>query len=237
MLHHLSLRPRSMARAAAWLGTLTMTAAIALPAPAGAQTRFGFVNMDKVFQGFYKTINADARFQKQKQLYTQHAKELAEEITAIKRQRDALQEAALNIALSDEVRAQKRKAAADKDALYEEKKKELKQFVQSKDRELGKKYLDLRANLVKEITDFLAGYAKKNGYDILFDSSGQTRNFIPVAVYFRKDLDLTEKVLTAINRGHEDEIAAAKKKKAAAKKAGTDLKNIRLKPGIGGKAK
>jgi len=219
------------AAATVGLGVLLAAFPAPVPAVAGDAPRIGFVNMDKVFQGFYKTINADAAFQKQKKLYTQHAKELAEEIDAIKRRRDALQEEALNIALSDDARAEKRKAAADKDALYEEKKKELKHFLQSKDRELGKKYLDLRAKLVKEITGFITGYAKQNGYAAIFDSSGQSRNFIPVSVYVREDLDLTEKILADLNRGHEDEVAAAKKKKEEAKKPGPTGKPIKLAPG------
>jgi len=187
-------------------------------AASAGDIKIACVNMDRVFQDFYKTIEADAAFQKQKKLYRQRAQELADEIEAIKRQRDQLQEEALNIALSDDVREKKRKQAMEKDALYRERRKELKEFIRDKDRELAKQYLDLRNQLVKEITEFIQRFAKQNGYDFVIDSSGQTRNFIPVLVYYRDDADLTDAVLTELNRGHEDVVEKARKEREAKKK-------------------
>lgn len=173
---------------------------------AQAPLRIACVDMEKVFQGFYKTARSESGFQKQKDVYNEHAQELAAEVEAVKKQRDDLQERALNIALSDEVRAESRKQAEDKDAQYREKKKELQEFVGNKDKELGKKYLDLRAEIVKELTEFVRSYADRGKYDVVFDASGLTRNYIPVIVFSRQDMDITAAVVTEINRGHEDEI-------------------------------
>ena len=108
------------------------------------------------------------------------------------------------------MRAQARKDAEEKDSLYREKKNEIKDFVRNKDKELGKRYLDLRAELVKEISAFVKVYAKEKGFDLVLDTSGLTRNFIPVVVYFPEESDVTEDVLAELNRGHEEEVAKAK---------------------------
>ena len=172
--------------------------------------KVGFVDMEKTFLGFYKTANSDAAFKKQKDVYNDHATGMAEDIELLKRQRDELQERALNIALADEVRAQARKDAEETDAQYREKKNEIKEFVRNKDKELGKRYLDLRAELVKEISAFVKVYAKAQGFDLILDTSGLTRNFIPVVVYFPEEDDVTEDVLAELNRGHEEEVAKAR---------------------------
>ena len=172
--------------------------------------KVGYVDMEKIFLGFYKTANSDAAFKKQKEVYDEHAKGMAEEIEALKRQRDELRERALNIALADDVRAQARKDADEKDALYRERKTEIKEFVQNKDKELGKRYLDLRAELVKQISAFVQVYAKERGFDLILDTSGLTRNYIPVVVYYPEEADVTDDVLAELNRGHEEEIKKAK---------------------------
>ncbi len=196
-----------------------------LAGPIVRAQRIGYVDMDKLFQGYYKTLTSDSAFQKQKELYRQHAKDLVAEIEAIKQQRDQLQEDSLNIALSDEARNQKRRAAAEKDAVYQEKKKELKAFVQDKDKELGKKFLKLRADIVKELTEYIKGYAKEQKYDLILDTSGLSKNFIPVIVYYPADQDLTETLLTRLNRGHEDEVAKAKAEKKKAGDSASPLKS------------
>ena len=188
-------------------GLVCAVLAVSLVTPArAADTKVATLDMERVFQGFYKTGRSDAAFKKQKEAYDQHAEDLAAECDAYKKQRDELQERALNIALSDDVRDASRKGAEEKDATYREKRQELKDFVQNKEKELGKKYLELRAGLVKEILDFVRDYAKRGGFDLILDGSGLTRNFIPAVVYAKDELDMTEAVLAEINRGHEDEV-------------------------------
>ena len=195
----------------AWTPRVLAIGLLASTGLAAAQAlKVGYVDMEKIFLGFYKTANSDAAFKKQKEVYNEHASEMAEEIEALKRQRDELQERALNIALADAVRGKARKDAEEKNGLYQEKRNEIKEFVRNKDKELGKRYLDLRAELVKEISVFVQSYAKEKGFELILDTSGLTRNFIPVVVYHPEEADVTEDVLTELNRGHEEELLKAK---------------------------
>ena len=168
--------------------------------------KVAFVDMEKVFQGYYETTRSDAAFKKQKDLYSQHAKAQADEIESLKKQRDDVVERSLNIALSDEVRAQSRRDAEEKENLVREKDKQLRDFIGGKDKELGKKYLDLRNDIVKKLTDFIRAYAERSQYEMVLDSSGLTRNFIPAVIYYPKSQELTETILADLNRGHESEI-------------------------------
>ncbi len=179
-----------------------------------AQDKMAFVNMEAVFQGFYKTNRSDAAFKKQKDLYNEHAENLTAEIELLKKQRDENQEKALNIAFSEEARQQHRKAAEEKNAFYQEKQAELKDFLRNTERELQKRYLELRSEIVKEISELARQYAKEQGYSVLMDSSGLTRNYIPVVLYYPEENDVTEELLKELNRGHEDEVAASEENQA-----------------------
>lgn len=186
-----------------------LLAALLIPAVGAWAEGFAFVNMEAVFQGYYKTSRSDATFKKQKDVYTEHAQNLAAEADAIRKQRDEHQERALNIAFSDEARTQNRRQAEEKNGLFEEKKRELQQFMTRTENELQQKYLELRGELVKEIADFIGTLGRRDGYEMVVDTSGLTRNMLPVVIYFNAARDITEAVLTELNRGHEEEAAAA----------------------------
>jgi len=225
----MSLHCTAFTRRLVLLATWSLFAGALLLAPAArAQTaatpgKNGYIDMEKVFLGYYKTTRSDGLFKKQKDLYQQHAADGAAEIEALKKQRDEIRERSLNIALSDEVREKSRKDADEKEGLVREKEKELRDFVQTKDKELAKKYLDLRNDLVKEISDFIKKYAETQHFELVLDVSGMTRNFIPAVVYYDKSKDLTDMVLADLNKGHENEItkdAEADKKNDEATDAG-----------------
>lgn len=204
---------RTLATAAGVIG-LGATVLAAEPAPAGAPAavpgKLGYVNMEKVFQGYYKTMRSDAAFKKQRDIYEQHFNDARTEMERLKRQRDDCRERSLNIALADDVRNQNRKDAEEKDTLLRDKDRELRDFFQKKDVELKRKFMELRGELVKELSDFLKTYAIANRYEVVLDTSGMTQNMIPAVVYYDTSKDLSDTVLTELNRGHEDEIAKAK---------------------------
>ncbi|MEI8080016.1 MAG: OmpH family outer membrane protein, partial [bacterium] len=178
---------RPLALAAAVLG-LGVTVLAAEPATAGTPAvvpgKLGYVNMEKVFQGYYKTMRSDAAFKKQRDIYEQHFNDARIEMERLKRQRDDCRERSLNIALADDVRNQNRKDAEEKDTLLRDKDRELRDFFQKKDVELKRKFMELRGELVKELSDFLKTYAIANRYEVVLDTSGMTQNMIPAVVYY-----------------------------------------------------
>ncbi|MBT3379666.1 MAG: OmpH family outer membrane protein [Lentisphaerae bacterium] len=174
----------------------------------------GFIDMERVFQGYYKTARDDSAFKTQKEAYEGEAKRIAEEIELIKTKRDEHRDASLNIALSDDVRKEHRQKVEESDALYQEKKRELQGFLKKIDKELQGKYLQLRQGIVDEISTFVRSYAEREGLKAVIDTSGMSRNMIPVVVYFEPASDLTDTVLTELNRGHEDELPKPDEAKA-----------------------
>ncbi|MFW5803102.1 MAG: OmpH family outer membrane protein [Verrucomicrobiota bacterium] len=167
------------------------------------------VDMERVFDTYYKTTRADKTLKEQEKAYEEHAKTLAKEIDAARRKREEMQEKALNVALSQTVRQNCRKEAKKHEETYQEKRGELRKFMETKRGELQKEYMEKRKSIVKEITDFIESHAQERGFDFVFDASGFTSNMIPVVIYASPDTDITESIMAELNRGHEDELKAA----------------------------
>lgn len=188
--------------------TLVAASALALAtwAVPAARAQTAYVDMDRLFQSYYKTARYDGSFKKQKDLYAQHVTDGAAIIEQTKKQLGEVRERSLNIALSDEVRGQARKEAEEREGQIRDKQKELKDFLEEKDKELGRKYLEMRAEIVKELSEYIRNYAEREKLEMIMDVSGMSRNYIPVVVYYQKSKDITDKLLAEVNKGHEDEV-------------------------------
>ncbi|MFA5203745.1 MAG: OmpH family outer membrane protein [Lentisphaeria bacterium] len=212
----MTLSLRAITAAASLFAAATTAVVAAEPVPATAVAaasepgKTGYLNMEKVFQGYFKTMRSDAAFKKQRDIYEQHFNDARDEMERIKRQRDDCRERSLNIALSDDVRNQNRKEAEEKDTMLRDKDRELRDFFQKKDVELKRKFMELRGELVKELSDYIKTYAVTNRYEAILDTSGMTQNMIPAVVYYDTRKDLSDTLLAELNRGHEEEIAKAK---------------------------
>jgi len=190
-----------------------LLAIVVLPVAAiAANTKIATVDMEKLFERYYKTVRADASLEQQKELYKQHFQAEAEKIEAIKAEREQHQRNALNIALNDAARQENRRQAEAKEQLYNSKRQELESFIREKDQELGQQYMRLRTDIVEEINAFLAEYAQRQGIGLIFDASGMSRNMVPVVIYRHPDLDITMPVLAELNRGYEDEVEKAQRR-------------------------
>ncbi|MFA4945635.1 MAG: OmpH family outer membrane protein [Lentisphaeria bacterium] len=187
-----------------------VAAPAAAPAPAPVSEpaipgKVAYVDMELLFQGYYKTAQFDASFKRQKQLYEGSVAEGVAQLEKERKELAELKEKAINIALSDEARLQARNDAQDLEGRIRQKERELRDFFQSKDKELNRKYLELRNEIVREISEFVRTQARKGRYEALFDVSGLTRNFIPAVVYHDDRQDITRTLLAELNRGREKE--------------------------------
>ncbi len=199
---------------------LIVATAILLGLPAltvGAVENVAYIDMSKVFEGYYRTMRSESILKEQEEAYKDRARQVAEEIEGIRKRRDEMQEKTLNVALSEEARQQSRTAATDADALYKERQQELRKFLGDKQKELRQQYMNSRDNIVKEITAFIRGFAEEKKYDLVMDISGMTNNMLPVVIYHSPKKEITDSILSKLNEGHEDELAKYREKPAAEK--------------------
>lgn len=166
-------------------------------------SKIAVVDMEKIFKGYYKTKINSAKFNKQAATFKEYADNLAKSQLKLEEEFRTLRDASQNIALSETDRESKRLAARDKYRQLEAKQAELQQYDRDKSAQLKEQYDTMRKELLLEIRKNIAKYAKQEGYEIVLDSSGNTMNDIPLIIYYQTEMDITEIILTMINKGAE----------------------------------
>lgn len=176
-----------------------------------ADQKLAVVDMEKLFQSYYKTKIADADIKKQAEVFKDYSDKLNDSLVKLQDEFKELRDAAQNIALSEAERENKRVAAQDKYRQLKEKEAELKQYNAEKQNQLKDIYEEKRNNILKEISETIRKYCQPLGISIVFDSSGKTLNNIPSIIYKLPEMDITEIILKEINKSVEDKKGEEKK--------------------------
>src|SRR5437667_845164 len=103
-------------------------------------------------------------------------------------------------ALNAKKKTQAAKERDDKIANIKNMEREINDFRQTRERQLQEQAMRMRENIVKEISDVIMERVKASGYDLVFDKSGQSTNFIAVLMYSKDSMDFTTDVITALNK-------------------------------------
>jgi len=190
---------------------VVMASALVILAAAGTvaaqdrDMRLAFVRLDRVFSEYYKTRLADTRLKAQAEEFNKERQGLIAEFQKLQTEYNALREEALNTALSEEVRAQKRSLAEEKLLGVREQEARIKRFDELRSKQIEDQTRRMRRNIVEEIREAVREYARAQGFDAVLDASGQTLNGVESVVFFSEKLDITAAVIEAINKGAEAE--------------------------------
>lgn len=179
-----------------------------------ADQKIAVVDMEKLFQGYYKTKLADAEIKRQAEVFKEYSDKLNDSLVKLQDEFKELRDSSQNIALSEAERENKRISAQDKYRQMKEKEAEVKQYNSEKQNLLKDMYEQKRNALLKEISDTIKKQCLTQGITLVLDSSGKTLNNITSVVYTLPDMDMTEPVLKEINKAVEDKKPEEKEKKA-----------------------
>jgi outer membrane protein len=179
-----------------------------LGGPAFAQSRVATVDIQKVFDKYWKTEQAIAAL---KDRVTQIQKSRQEMIDGLNRTKDEYQkllEDANNQAISAEERDKRKQAAEDKLKDLKSGKDDIDQFDRQAGVTIGEQKARMRKNILDEIKLAIGSKAKAGGYSIVIDSGAQTYvadpsgpYYTPTVLYSADDNDLTDTVISQLNAG------------------------------------
>ena len=165
------------------------------------EMKIAVVDMDTVFQQYYKTKQTDAVLKQKQGIYQAWAKKLGESRLKLEEEFKILRDASQNIAYSSAEREKKRLAAQKKYQEFKKKEAELEQYVQQKSREYKQLLQKMHKKILDEIYTEIKRYAILKGYNLVFDKSGKTLNTIPAIIYSSPQFDISDEVLKRLNRG------------------------------------
>ena len=171
------------------------------PVVAQAEMKVGTIDMKAVFDQYFKTKEAEGKINEAR---TQAKKELDDRLdTFNKAQEEArkLNDEANKPELAEKAKAEKSKALNEKLQELGAMQREIQEFQQTRERQLSEQSVRSRNGLVEEINKIISDKVKAGNYDLVLDKSGQSLNAVNVLVFSKDAFDLTNDVVTELNKG------------------------------------
>jgi len=171
----------------------------AFASAAMAEVKIGTVDLNKVFEAYYKTAESKARvgeieasYKKERQLKMEDYQKLVDEV-------NKLRDDAQNPALAADVQKQKEAAFKEKVKEVQMREGEVRQFDSQRQREIQSTMMRMRNNIVEEISATVKEHAAKAGFTIVLDKTGQSMAGAPMVVYAADNLDFSEDIIKKLN--------------------------------------
>lgn len=164
-----------------------------------ADQKIGTVDLRKVFDKYYKTIQSTASLKLEAADMEKERKQMMDNAERHKGDWQKLIDKANDQAVSSEERDKSKKAAEEKYVELESDKQSITEFDRAASSRLREKELQRRDAIVKEIRAILNVDAKAGGYTMVLDPSGESGNMVPVVLYTNGQNDLTDALIKELN--------------------------------------
>ena len=194
------------------LVSAAIAAALCLSAasPVAAQGSFkiGIIDMKRVFSEYYKTKDAEKSVNDGKEA----AKKQLDERNA--KYRDLIgkwqesQKLINDPAISEELRAQKKKEAEELSSEAKSLEREMAEFRQRREQQLQEQVTRVRKGILDEIKVLVERKAKDANYDLVFDKSGMGVNGVPFLLFSKDAVDFSQEIVGELNKDAPKEAAA-----------------------------
>jgi outer membrane protein len=182
----------------------------ASPVSAQGSFKIGIIDMKRVFSDYYKTKDAEKSVNDGKEA----AKKQLDERNA--KYRDLIgkwqesQKLINDPAISEELRAQKRKEAEELSSEAKSLEREMAEFRQRREQQLQEQVTRVRKGILDEIKVLVEKKAKDANYDLVFDKSGMGVNGVPFLLFSKDAVDFSQDIINELNRdAPKEEVKAA----------------------------
>lgn len=180
--------------AAALFGACTL-AAQAQPA-----VKLCTVDLAKLYDGHYKTVEKTAQLQSDQQKAQEEIDRMRKEIDGLVEEYKALDEQTKNPALTPDAKSKAQNDAQKKVQAIQAKQNEGQTFVQNSGNALQQRLMTFRSLMLEEISKTATTVAQRHGATILIDKSGPSGFGVSNLIYSDPAYDITDEVAKEINK-------------------------------------
>ena len=170
---------------------------------AAVPQKIATVDLTRLFKEYYRTKIIEQDFNEQSKVYRNYIARQAETLRKSETEYRRKVDESLNVALAPAEREKRRSEVQNMERELKRRRAELEQYASGKARELQKAAADQRNKVVEEIRAEISRRAAVEGYSIVLDKSARSTSNAAIVLYSADALDITEKVLTELNRGAE----------------------------------
>ena len=178
---------------------------------AAAELKIATVDLEKVFNNYYRTKIIDQNFSEQGKVYRNYIARQAEMLRKDELIYREKLNSALNVALTPAERQKREQEAQLLEKSLKMRRAELEQYAADRAKALQESAASERQKVIAEIRAEVRRRAAVAGYTLVLDSSGRSMNDTSIVLYSAEALDITEKVITELNRGAKKDSSGDKK--------------------------
>lgn len=182
----------------------TFAAVMLVSVCCGAQ-KIVTVNIEKLFNSYYKTSQVENIIKKQSQVYQNYLNKKLESVKAIDKKFRVQLDKAQNVTISADERTNAAKEAEKLSSEIRVIRTEMQAYSTEKRKEMANLTMRKRQELMQEITACVRKVAEGLAADFVLDVSGQTAHRIPAVIYAKPSTDITNQVLQILNKGNVPE--------------------------------
>ncbi|MBO7741887.1 MAG: OmpH family outer membrane protein [Victivallales bacterium] len=195
---------------------LFLLALLALPVMlSAAELKRGYVNMETLFNEYYKTINENITFETRQRTVTEGFQLLRTEMENTMKEYKKAEAEAQNELLSNDARAAAQERARLLADRLQQKQTEIYKYREESLRDIQNRQQQVTDSLVGELIEQVRKYAADKNYDEIVEVSGKTMSRVQVLLVYPKDKEITAEIVKIINAGHEKEKQDAQARLAA----------------------
>lgn len=164
-----------------------------------AQQKVGYVDLKKLFDGYWKTKQADSNLKDRAGEFDKQKKVMLDDYEKAQNDYKKLLDSANDQAVAVAEREKIKKNAEAKLIELREIEQSVAMFDRTARTQLGERQKTERDKILEDIRGIVASRAKSSGYSIVFDTASETLNNTTVFLYTDGKDDLTDEVLKQLN--------------------------------------
>jgi len=176
-----------------------IAAAMFFAVAAQAQTKTAVVDLKKVFDGYWRTKQADTQLKERASELEKARGGMVEDYKKANEDFKQLMESATDAAISSDEKQQRRKSAEDQLLEIRQLEQQVQSYQRQSEATLLEKRRRMRDQILREIRETVVTKAKAAGYSIVFDTAADSVNQTPIVLYTNGENDLTDDLLKALN--------------------------------------
>lgn len=180
--------------------SLLLTVAVAcLALSLQAQPKIAIIDLKKVFDGYYKTKQADTTLKERAADFDKTRKGMLDDYQSLNEKYKKELEGANDQAVSADEREKRKKSAEN--TLLEIKKieQDVSKFDQTARVQLSEQQRRMRDRVLGEIREVIDAKAKTGGYSLVLDTAAESINSTPIVLFTNGENDITDEVLKQVN--------------------------------------
>ncbi|MEM9444084.1 MAG: OmpH family outer membrane protein [Verrucomicrobiota bacterium] len=177
---------------------------LGLTTEAIAELKIAIVDLEKVFNSYYKTEEAQARLKDQENSYKKELSDRQESFQKLMEQHRELKEAVEDPSLADSAKEDKLSRLKDKEQEIMSSRNKINEFLQT----TRKLTMDQTQRMRSEILEEMDGTIKsitKGKYNLVLDSTGKTLSGAPAIIHSEGIPDISDDIIAELNKSKPTE--------------------------------